>query len=271
MTICGKVSVSHIKGIFNRPYLKAGNFYTFVGGEKGVKRKKWGLPPEFSGGRPHICLWNPFDFPFYEKVIYGKSSWILRSKKPANPHEYWHLRGSLLMPPKTRAEYYKKRHTCGARIAHRRCVKWLWKRCFLYFTWWNWTLAAPKRLAASHSAPFILKKLRGQKAAVRRRCDRSMVEYNQYSFKFNSIISAMTWTSCSLFSFLIILSFSLLFIFWRRFSAESPNWFISLILVFFDCRSSRSCFHSKFFLAPASVSAIENWCSEKSLLGSWFL
>jgi len=65
-------------------------------GKKGGKRKKAGPPAWIFRRKPRICSRKILILPFYGKGIYGKSFWILRSKKPANPHEYWQKRGGHL-------------------------------------------------------------------------------------------------------------------------------------------------------------------------------
>lgn len=68
-------------------------------GKKGGKRKKAGPPAWIFRRKPRICSRKILILPFYGKGIYGKSFWILRSKKPANPHEYWQKRGGHLKCP----------------------------------------------------------------------------------------------------------------------------------------------------------------------------
>ena len=65
-------------------------------GKKGGKRKKAGPPAWIFRRKPRICSRKILILPFYGKGIYGKSFWILRSKKPANPHEYWQKWGRHL-------------------------------------------------------------------------------------------------------------------------------------------------------------------------------
>ena len=65
-------------------------------GKRAAERKKAGPPAWKIRRKPRFISYKALILPSNGKGIYGKSLWILGSKKPANPHEYWQKWGRHL-------------------------------------------------------------------------------------------------------------------------------------------------------------------------------